>query len=155
MSAAASASRTPVVWRLTGPPLLLRLLPLGAVVWIAVGGLRRLLDPARPSESSDALLVAGYGLLLVVVGLAAVVTARTRVRLDDTGVEVREISTQHYPWAQVTGVRLDTAQPPRWAALELADGRRRALPAPGGALRRRGDTTVTDAADEVRRRLGR
>ncbi len=144
-----------VTWRLSGAPLLLRVLPLAAVVWIAVGGLRRLLDPAQPRNGSDLALVLGYVLLLLVVTAAAVVTARTRVRVDDTGVEVREIGTHHYPWEQVTGVRVDTAQPPRWAALELADGRRRALPAPGGALRRRGDSTVTDAADLVRHRLGR
>ncbi|SDT12092.1 PH domain-containing protein [Friedmanniella luteola] len=155
MSSTPSAAPEPVAWRLGGPPLLLRLAPLAAVVWIAVGGLRRLSDPARARDGSDALLVIGYLVLLLAVVAAGVVTARTRVRVDDEGVEVREIGTHRYPWAQITGVRVDTAQPPRWAALELADGRRRALPAPGGALRRRGDTTVTDAADLLRRRRER
>ncbi len=152
---ATSGAPTPVVWRLAGPPLVLRVLPLGAVVWIAVGGLGRLLGPERPPEGSDPLLVVGYVLLLVLVAGAGVITARTRVRVDDEGVTVHEIGTRHYPWEQIAGVRVDTAKPPRWAALELADGRRRALPAPGGAFRRRGDTTVTDAAELVRRRRDR
>ena len=143
----------PVVWRLRGPPLLLRLAPLAAVVWIAVGGLRGLLDPARTRDGADVALVLGHLLLLVVVAAAAVVTARTRVLVDDEGVQLRETRTHRYPWAGVSGVRVDTATPPRWLALELADGRRRALPAPGGALRRRGDTTLADTADLLRRRL--
>lgn len=152
MSTPSPAGPERVDWRLSGPPLLLRAAPLAAVVWIAVGGLRDLLDPGRSRDGSDLLLVLGHVLLLLVVAAAAIVTARTRVRVDAEGVEVREIGTHRYPWAQITGVRVDTARPPRWAALELADGRRRALPAPGGALRRRTDTTVTDAADLVRRR---
>lgn len=141
----------PVVWRLTGPPLVLRLVPLVALVWIVTGGLRTLLDPARARDGADLALIVGHALLLGVAAAAAVVTARTRVLVDAEGVEVREVGTHRYSWDQVTGVRLDPARPPRWAALELADGRRRALPAPGGALRRRSDTTVTDAAALVRR----
>ena len=57
MSASSPAARERVDWRLTGPPLLLRLAPLVAVVWIAVGGLRSLLDPARSRDGSDLLLV--------------------------------------------------------------------------------------------------
>jgi hypothetical protein len=155
VSPAPAAAPDRVDWRLSGPPLLLRLAPLAAVGWIAVGGLRGLLDPARPRGGADTLLVLGHVLLLLVAAAATVVTARTRVRVDDDGVEVREIGTHRYPWAQIAGVRVDPAHPPRWAALELADGRRRALPAPGGALRRRTDTTVTDAAELVRRRRER
>lgn len=155
MSTQSPAALDRVDWYLTGPPLLLRVVPLAAVVWIAVGGLRDLLDPARSRDGSDLLLVLGHVLLLLVVAAAAVVTARTRVRVDAEGVEVREIGTHRYPWAQITGVRVDTGRPPRWAALELADGRRRALPAPGGALRRRTDTTVTDAASLVLQRRER
>lgn len=143
----------PVTWRLSGPPLLLRLAPLVAVVWIVVGGLRGLLDPGRSRDGGDLALLGGHVLLLVLVVAAASVTARTRVLVDDAGVEVREIGTRRYPWSEVTGVRVDGATPPRWLALELADGRRRALPAPGGALRRRGDTTLIDAADLLRRRV--
>ena len=145
----------PVVWRLGGPPLLLRLAPLVALVWIVGGGLRDLLDPARPRGGADLALAAGFVLLLLVAAAAVVVTARTRVVVDDDGVELREIGTRRFGWPEITGVRVDTATPPRWLALELADGRRRALPAPGGALRRRTDTTVTDAADLIRRRLAR
>ncbi len=151
MSRTLPGATGPVVWRLTGPPLALRLAPLVALVWIVAGGLRDLLDPARGRDGADFALIVGHVLLLGVAAAAVVVTARTRVLVDAEGVEVRELSTHRYAWDQVTGVRVDSAHTPRWAALELADGRRRALPAPGGAFRRRSDTTVPDAAELLRR----
>ena len=145
----------PVVWRASGPPLLARVVALAVVGYLAVSGLTRLLAPARSRSGGDVLLVAGYLLLLALAVGALVVTLRTRVRLLPEGVEVRELGTQLHPWAQVTGVRADSATRPRTPVLELAGGRGRALPVPSGALRRTGDTTVTDAVLLLRRHLER
>jgi len=152
MSGPAAAPAGTVQWRLAGPPLLVRLLPIVAAGWFSVTGLLRLLDPDRQRTGSDVLLIVGFLLLLATLAAALVVTARTRVRVTDVGVEVREIGTRLYRWEEIRGVRLDSASRPRWPVLDLEDGRRRALPAPSGALRRPGDTTLADAVQLLLRR---
>lgn len=144
-----------VTWRMSGPPLLLRLVPLVAIVWYAGSGLLRLLGPGRAAGDGDTLLVVGNLLLLVAALAAAVVTARTRVRISDAGVEVRETSTRSYPWTAITGVRADAPTRPRLVLLELDGDRRQVLPVPTGQLRRAGDTTVLDAVALLQQRLAR
>jgi hypothetical protein len=157
MSAAPGASRpassATITWRPSGPPLLLRLVPLAAVAWYAVSGLLRLLDPGRPEGSGDTLLLLGNLLLLVAAAAAALVTGRTRVRVDDTGVEVRETGTRLYRWEEITGARPDVPGRPRVVVLELVGGRRRVLPVPSGSMRRAGDRTIPDAVALLRHRL--
>ena len=138
-----------VTWRPSGPPLLLRLVPLVAVAWYAVSGLLRML---APGGSGGGLLLAGNLLLLVAAGAAALITVRTRVRVGPDGVEVRETGTRLYRWDEITGARPDVPGRPRVVVLELVDGRRRVLPVPSGSMRRAGDRTVADAVELLRRR---
>lgn len=141
-----------ITWRASGPPLLLRMVPLVAVAWYAVSGLLRLLEPDRPGGSGDLLLLAGDLLLLVAAGAAALITVRTRVRVGPDGVEVRETGIRLYRWDEITGARPDVPGRPRVVVLELVGGRRRVLPVPSGSMRRAGDRTVADAVELLRRR---
>ena len=150
---AGPAASSTVTWRLAGPPLALRLVPLVAIVWYTVTGLLRLLAPERQGGPGDVLLIVGDLVLLVAALAAAVITARTRVRISDGGVEVRETSTRRYPWTDIRGVRVDAPTRPRLVLLELEGDRRRVLPVPSGSLRRAGDSTVTDAVQLLERRI--
>lgn len=154
-AASGPAASDDVTWRLAGPPLLLRLVPLVAIVWYAASGLLRLLAADRVPGSGDGLLVVGNLLLLVAAVAAAVVTARTHVTISDAGVAVRETSTRFYPWTEIRAVRGDVPSRPRLVLLELDGDRRRVLPVPSGSLRRKSDTTVPDAIELLRQRLDR
>jgi hypothetical protein len=141
-----------VTWRLQGPPLAVRVVALAAAGWISVTGLGRLLSSGRPLGGGDLVLVVGYLFLLVGLVAAALVTARTRVRISDAGVEVRETGTRLYRWEEIRGVRADVPGRPRLVLLELEAGQRRVLPVPSASLRRSGDSTVPDAVELLQRR---
>jgi hypothetical protein len=120
-------------WRLGRAALGLRLLPVLACTLAGVWALRSRLTGSGDAVAYTFLTV--DALLLAVVLLALVV--RTRVRLLATGVEIRELRTRTYAWADIDWV----APTPRHRGVRLGfrDGSARTLPAP-----RRVASGVTD-----------
>ena len=77
---------------------------------------------------------------------------RTRVRLLEAGVEVRQWATRLYRYADIADVKLDRATNDRTITLGFRDGRNRRLPAPTRGLRKPSDPTLLDAVDAIRER---
>ena len=95
-----------------------------------------------------------FGLVLLLAGaLLLAVLVRTRTRLTEQGIEIRQIGAEVIPWETVASVQLDRRRANRTITVLLHDGRVRTLPTPTQAKRPLSDPTLPDAVAAMRRRL--
>ncbi len=95
-----------------------------------------------------------FGLVLLLAGaLLLAVLVRTRTRLTEQGIEIRQIGAEVIPWETVASVQLDRRRANRTITVLLHDGRVRTLPTPTQAKRPLSDPTLPDAVTAMRRRL--
>lgn len=100
------------------------------------------------------LLGLGFRLLLASwLVVLPLLTLRTRVRLTDRGVEVREDGTTLYPYETVVEVRRNRFNDHRSLSLQLRSGHVVLLPLP--VVKRKGgdDRELVAALESIRRRL--
>ncbi|MFE9448907.1 PH domain-containing protein [Streptomyces sp. NPDC006739] len=124
----------------------------------AAGAVAAVLRSARSGGPPD--IGAGVGLLLALLGVAALRKAAARVRADAYGVHVRTLlSRRSVPWHQVAELlvrrkysRTDRGPKTRRVLLALHDGGRRLLPLPRG---RSGDDPAFEATLDALRALHR
>jgi hypothetical protein len=87
------------------------------VVFAVAGALLRNTPTGVYFRVSDQVAMVGVGVLL---GAAALLLTRPRLRADTDGVEVRNIlNTRHYPWSMIQAITFPDGA--AWARLELPE----------------------------------
>ena len=140
----------PLQWRATTSYLLRLTLP--GIILIAPGAVRAVLRwVANPADRSPTdhwwLYLAPVALLLAVSGL--IVGLRRRVRVRVGGVEVRDLRTRSYPWAEVTGATVERRTNQAQVVLGLVAGRTRVLPAPTAPWQDQLDPRLAEAVQVI------
>jgi hypothetical protein len=139
-------------WRMRGASLVLRLLIVAAIGVSGIpGGVRWFAEPSSRGGLNGNLGLLGALIIVAAAGLI-VVSLRTRVRLVAAGVEVRELRTRVYPWADISSADLDRFSNRRIIKLTMRDGSVRVLPVPTRGLRKLSDPTLPLAVASLNHR---
>lgn len=140
-------------WRAWGESWLAVLIP----ALVALGGLVFVAQAVSHPNGWNPLSVvlALFGLLMAAVGVFFVVLlVRTRTRLTEEGIEIRQTAPEVLAWSEITSVQLDRSNAERTITVSLRDGSVRTLPTPTQGKRSLSDSTLADAVAAMRRRLG-
>ena len=137
-------------WRAWGESWLAALIP--SVVVLA--GLVLVYQAATYGWRWFSVVLGLIGVILALAGaLLLVVLVRTRTRLIQEGIEIRQMGAELIPWGTIASVQLDRRRGERTITVSLHDGRVRTLPTPTQAKRPLSDPTLPDAVAAMRRRL--